>query len=949
MTPKFKFLRRVRIHGGECGAVARALHHEAQKVALIQNEQSLISDEKAFLSQADLEKSSKSTLNERKQMSTKTSIKRIALVAVSALGFGLMSVVPARAVEAGSTDVTEVILGTPGTARINQIVKVTVTFDMGAAPAADETLTARARIKTAPSGSTAAVGFSSAEKSMTDTDGENSGTVTIYAANAAGNELLPAAAVAAPLNTENFTNINTQVIGSVGLIPDKAGSYVVQVWHDADGDGLIDAAEEYDEVTFTVGNAIASVTVTKVNSTFIAVDGANFGALVKLTFKDSAGAIAGLADNETVSIDPSATGYISYVNGVDVNGAAGAAVTLDKDDIIGGVTWINVDADAAGTVTVDITGDGSTELDALSSSFTLSAKVESANADDGDWAVVGTSGTSGFFTGFEVPVGSSTMSWKYTIDSDETGWEDEDNTLYVGVIVDDNSGRVTGSVAQGILTLEYIAPCLVDLDAGTCTVSATMAATAVGQAYDVDSLTTADTDLDATVTASAIDTSDGSLTVSPSGTVRVAVGGTASFTVTARDQFGRLLAGSVTMNLDGSSRNPTTAATEVTKTLVDGRATFTVTDAPAAGVTATTDSVDFDVIGPDGDTEDATNVTIIWGTATAGSVTMTTYPGQDDTVAGTTSTDINAAAGGATGTSAALTATVKDADGNLLAGMPVTFAVSGLVGAEVHTTKVTVYTGAAGTASTNVSSYAAGKATVTATSGGKSATADIYFKQATATEARTVAATVSGRTITATVKDRYGNVVQGVALNATRVGSGFFGSGSSTSTGSTDKNGQVEFIFEGSATVTVAFADEEYGQTADVANKVGATAVTASAAGTATTNQAGLGAALAPAGINSVSIAVDAPNASATAAEAASDAAAEAIDAANAATDAANLAAEAADAATVAAEEARDAADAATAAVEELATQVATLMAALKAQITTLANTVAKIAKKVKA
>ena len=94
--------------------------------------------------------------------------------------------------------------------------------------------------------------------------------------------------------------------------------------------------------------------------------------------------------------------------------------------------------------------------------------------------------------------------------------------------------------------------------------------------------------------------------------------------------------------------------------------------------------------------------------------------------------------------------------------------------------------------------------------------------------------------------------------------------------------------------------------------------------------------------ISGNSAAVDAANA-------ASDAAAEAIDAANAATDAANLAAEAADAATVAAEEARDAADAATAAVEELAQQVATLMAALKAQITTLANTVAKIAKKVKA
>jgi len=29
-SPLFRFLRRVRIHGGEGGAVARALHHEAK-------------------------------------------------------------------------------------------------------------------------------------------------------------------------------------------------------------------------------------------------------------------------------------------------------------------------------------------------------------------------------------------------------------------------------------------------------------------------------------------------------------------------------------------------------------------------------------------------------------------------------------------------------------------------------------------------------------------------------------------------------------------------------------------------------------------------------------------------------------------------------------------------------------------------------------------------------
>jgi hypothetical protein len=30
VNSQISFLRRVRIHGGECGAVARALHHEAK-------------------------------------------------------------------------------------------------------------------------------------------------------------------------------------------------------------------------------------------------------------------------------------------------------------------------------------------------------------------------------------------------------------------------------------------------------------------------------------------------------------------------------------------------------------------------------------------------------------------------------------------------------------------------------------------------------------------------------------------------------------------------------------------------------------------------------------------------------------------------------------------------------------------------------------------------------
>jgi trimeric autotransporter adhesin len=82
------FLRRVRIHGGEFDSSARAMNREEQ----------------VRLLQADLRIVRGSTI-ERKQMSTKTTFKRIALVAVAALGFGVLSVAPSSAL-AGVTTLT---------------------------------------------------------------------------------------------------------------------------------------------------------------------------------------------------------------------------------------------------------------------------------------------------------------------------------------------------------------------------------------------------------------------------------------------------------------------------------------------------------------------------------------------------------------------------------------------------------------------------------------------------------------------------------------------------------------------------------------------------------------------------------------------------------------------------------------------------------------------------
>jgi len=75
-----RFLRRVRIHGGEFDTSARAMYR----------------DEVVYPLQAELRIVRSSTI-ERKQMSTKTTFKRIALVTVAALGFGVMSVAPSSA------------------------------------------------------------------------------------------------------------------------------------------------------------------------------------------------------------------------------------------------------------------------------------------------------------------------------------------------------------------------------------------------------------------------------------------------------------------------------------------------------------------------------------------------------------------------------------------------------------------------------------------------------------------------------------------------------------------------------------------------------------------------------------------------------------------------------------------------------------------------------------
>jgi len=118
-------------------------------------------------------------------MSTKTTFKRVALVAVAALGFGVLtSVSPASAADTESTtaQVTAVTVAAVGTGRVGSVFTSEVGFTT-ASSLADDDFTFRARFDEKPATSTVAVGFNSTGLAIATTSDE---AAVIYAAGASG-------------------------------------------------------------------------------------------------------------------------------------------------------------------------------------------------------------------------------------------------------------------------------------------------------------------------------------------------------------------------------------------------------------------------------------------------------------------------------------------------------------------------------------------------------------------------------------------------------------------------------------------------------------------------------------------------------------------------------------------------------------------------------------------
>jgi len=935
-TSRFKFPRRVRIHGGECGAVARALHHEAKSFSLPAVK------EKVFF-----------TTNERKQMSTKTTLKRVALVAVAALGFGMVSTVSASANTAATITIGTI---SSNAAVVGQSTRVTIPLTV-VGGAVNDTFTIGAVLTSAPTGSARTLNAGSATAGDVDMVAPSSpyaATACTITATSQGSSALT--------NTSRHT-ITTAACPTTGaaaqavftFTPDVAGAYTFVVFRETETvtaadngiNGTLEAGEtaKYFSVT-AVASPAASTKITSPISAPIASyesTGRAKGGWLKVSVFDSAGVATRLSASQQV--------VVTIPTGVTLralNATTGLSVTATEYGLVAGSfdrngnAWLNVTA-AAGTYNISTKLLGGTDTaSTLPVTFTDPTVVATACAADTQATPVTSkiraTGANMLNDGASTAKISSTQSGSTWTICNGTA------SSVSAVRIVDTDSLVFGNALGGALEADHAVT--VGSTAGTAsyatgkyTGSITIPGTitnnplgsgnaAAARGYSIFAQAT---DLTTSIGASAITsvlTNSASaattVTIFPASSVQVVNGGSITFTAECDDNYGVAMTGRAMSASVSAGRNVQTVATNLV-TDASGMVKFTVTDAAPTSTTLTS-TVTFSGCGT------ATDATINWVSAATAPTTMTMSP----VTTSTAPSPVTIGTGSATSWNddATVTATLKDANGVALVGVPVTLTYPSDLTLEtaVSLSTDTAYTSSTGVASWTLGTKKAGTYKVTATAGGVAK--DVYLKF-TGGAARVVSVTAGTTTgdvtpVTVKVADAYGNGVGSVAVTITSTGAGYFQGIPLNSSQNTTDGGTVTAAYVGSGTITATITG---GQSADAAGLVGTTAATGFPAGVATASATVTGGA----------------NAAAAAADAAADAAAEAIDAANAATDAANLAAEAADAATVAAEEARDAADAATPAVEELATQVATLMAALKAQITTLANTVAKIAKKVKA
>jgi trimeric autotransporter adhesin len=901
-------------------------------------------------------------------MSTKTTFKRVALVAVAALGFGVMTPVsPASAVDSGFsvgyTSLTVVGAANAGTA----FIPVNTTqLGLPAALLSTESITAQVIAwPTAIDATTAATDIN----------------LTVF--KRTGNNLFVAQSGSSVVNSAGLASIGAAAApaSSVASITDSGTALTGTYWF-----GLKSAATKaVDKGTYTV------------RFRFTAESGFITSVNVPVTFVSSAadsGAAITVAQTGTLISGESATMTSTRrLSATLTNGVAGGRVQMATSDTAIGIPELKAASWAAATpAIVDDVAEWSV-LDNGSQVNTAGILGDFTSTTASDSKTAYTQAANGVYgiTSADMATAAVTLTQTSVSPYLRVTFGSTAATVALTVINASSQTATPTVVFTGAGALTASTPFTLPLTTKTASFSVSGATPGNSYSYSVAYTSVAagdQTPLGATATtvfansagvitvpvtvanpvdgASAVVTITGfatnpaaqtinwvrskatTMTVDMNGAT-VALKATTVFTATVVDAFGAPVSGILlqpSLASTGSNGSATLVLPTVT-TDAKGEAKYSLTDAKA--VAAGTDTVTFSAIGV---TLTAQSSVITYAATAPAPTTLTPYV---STTPATSTTDaairVAPAATGVyrTGTTAfaiqkarnnSVATTVADSADQIrvvisagVAGAAVTATASAgayvLNGASFQATSRTQYTGTTGFApSFVVGSNKTGANTVTFTSGAATTTVAFWVENTT-TDARFVklAQASAGSPVVASVTDRYGNGVSGASVQIS-TSAGTLGNGQMTTVYTTDLDGKVSVIPVGSEAATIT-----------------AIATATNAEHAALAGFAASGAqidATVAAGNSTATLAVIPATAAVDAAQAASDAAAEATDAANAATDAANAAAEAADAATAAAQDAADA-------VAALSASVATMVSDLKKQITSLTNLVIKIQRKVKA
>jgi len=181
-------------------------------------------------------------------MSIKTLRKRIALVAVASLGFGLMSVVPASAAAQDGPELTAINVKA-ATANTNEASSEISVFVGGTATGTDldatETINFAAALTTFPTGGFVAVEGQTGEASLNFTAAAGTDTGST-------NKVVYAATVDATGGATTVSATGTNGLVKFSFTPTVSGAYVVTFWNDVDDDGSLDLTEARQTLSITV-------------------------------------------------------------------------------------------------------------------------------------------------------------------------------------------------------------------------------------------------------------------------------------------------------------------------------------------------------------------------------------------------------------------------------------------------------------------------------------------------------------------------------------------------------------------------------------------------------------------------------------------------------------------------------------------------------------------------